>query len=100
MADLPTPPTDDEVIDTVRAAFVTVLIPPVLEEVDLDALSTDTPMLGLPLDSVSLVAVMNEIEDTFGVFIGPEAVLSFTIIGDLADYLRQRLTDNGGRPQR
>ncbi|MCF2437106.1 acyl-CoA dehydrogenase family protein [Streptomyces thinghirensis] len=58
-------PTDDELLTALRAALTDILDPADLAQVDLDALGRDTPLLSLPLDSITLVAAMSRIETTF-----------------------------------
>jgi acyl carrier protein len=54
-------------------------------------------MLSLPVDSAVLMALMNELEDTFAVYIEEEAAFSFESVGDVSEYIRQRLAAKAGR---
>ena len=63
------PPDNAEVLDAIRAAQTKLLSPEDLAQVDLEAVDAQTPLLSLPVDSVVLMALMNELEDTFSVFI-------------------------------
>jgi acyl carrier protein len=40
---------------------------------------------------------MTELEDTFSVFIEEEAAFSFTALGDVADYIRNRIAGRADR---
>jgi acyl carrier protein len=40
---------------------------------------------------------MNELEDTFAVYIEEEAAFSFESVGDVSEYIRQRLAAKAGR---
>ncbi len=91
------PPDPAEVLAAVRAGLSAVLPAEDLAQVDLDALDLQTPLLSLPVDSATLMALMNHLEDTFTVFIEEEAAFSFTTISDIADYIRRRIAN---RPHR
>lgn len=93
-----TPPDDNAVLDAVRAGLVKLLPPEDLRQVDLADLGPQTPMLSLPIDSVVLMALMTEIEDTFGVYIDEESAFAFAEIGDIGDYIRCRLAARADRP--
>ncbi|HPX36286.1 MAG TPA: phosphopantetheine-binding protein [Mycobacterium sp.] len=90
-------PEPDRVVDAIRTGLVKLLPAEDLEHVDLDMLGIQTPLLGLPVDSAVLMALMTELEDTFTVFIDEEAAFAFQTIGDVADYIRQRLTEKARR---
>lgn len=92
-------PDTRDIVDAVRAAIIRLLPPEDLEQIDLGALNTQTPLLSLPIDSVVLMGLMNELENIFSVFIGEEDAFSFNTIGDVADYLRRRLGDKARRLQ-
>lgn len=87
----PTPPEPAEVIEAIRAALVKLLPPEDLAQVDLDGIDSETQLLGLPIDSAVLMALMAELEDGFSVFIEEEAAFSFTVVGDISDYMRSRI---------
>jgi len=93
----PTLPEPGEVIEAVREALVTLLPPEDLAQVDLAAIDAQTPMLGLPIDSAVLMALMNELEDRFSVFIEEEAAFAFTVVGDVPDYIRARIAARAQR---
>ena len=90
-------PDNAEVLDAIRAALIKLLSPEDLAQVDLEAVDAQTPLLSLPVDSVVLMALMNELEDTFSVFIEEEAAFSFTALGDVGDYLRNRIAARAQR---
>ena len=94
-----TPPSPDPaaVVAAIRAALVKLLPPEDLSQVDLDAVDSRTPMLSLPLDSAVLMALTNELEDTFSVFIEEEAAFSFTEVGDVVNYISRRIADRAAR---
>lgn len=62
-----------------------------LAQVDLDAVNAQTALLGLPVDSVVLMALMNEMEDRFTVFIPEEDAFAFSVVGDIGAFIRGRL---------
>jgi acyl carrier protein len=100
MAEKPTGPVlpeTGEIVDAVRAGLVRLLPPEDLAQIDLNEIDSQTPLLGLPVDSVVLMALMNEIEDKFAVYVGEATAFSFNVVGDVADYVRQRLTDKARR---
>lgn len=92
-----TRPDDSEVLDAVRAGLLRVLAPPDLAQTDLANLAADTALLSLPIDSAVLMALINELEDAFGVYIDEESAFSFTTVGDIGDFLRRRLTERRDR---
>lgn len=90
-------PEPGAVIEAIRAGLVKLLPPEDLAQVELDAIDADTPLLGLPIDSAVLMALMNELEDRFSVFIEEEAAFAFTVVGDVSDYIRSRIADRTRR---
>ena len=86
----PAPPSRTAVIEAIRAGLVKLLPAEDLAQIDLDGLDAATPMLSLPVDSAVLMALMNELEDSFSVFIEEEAAFSFTSVGDVADHVVER----------
>lgn len=90
-------PETADVLDAVRAGLIKLLPPEDLAQVDLGGLDAQTPLLSLPVDSATLMALMNEMEDTFSVFIEEEAAFSFTVLGDIADYIRTRIAGRARR---
>lgn len=90
-------PEPAQVLDAVRSGLLRLLPAEDLEQVDIEALSLQTPLLSLPVDSAVLMALMTELEDTFSVFIDEEAAFSFQSIGDVSDYIRQRLAEKARR---
>ncbi|MUM19261.1 acyl carrier protein [Mycobacterium sp. CBMA271] len=97
MTEIAVLPDDIEVVEALRAALSRLLPPEDLAQVDLDAVDADTPLLGLPVDSVVLMALMNELEDRFSVFIPEEEAFGFTVVGDIGALIRQRLADKAKR---
>ncbi len=93
-------PDDGEVLAALRAALTKLLTPDDLHQIDLTDIGPRTPMLSLPVDSVVLMALMTELEDTFAVYIDEESAFSFTAVGDIADHIRQRLAAKALRRER
>ncbi|SOJ52649.1 Acyl carrier protein [Mycobacterium simulans] len=93
----PVLPEDADVVQAMRAGLVKLLPPEDLAQLDLDHIGSDTTLLSLPVDSVVLMALMNELEDKFTVYIDEEAAFAFRDIGDVANYVRQRLIDKARR---
>lgn len=90
---IPTLPDTAEIIDALRDSLMKVLPPEDLAQVDFASLGPETPLLSLPVDSAALMSLMTDLEDKFTVFIDDEAAFSFNLVADVADYVRQRLTD-------
>lgn len=84
-------PEDAEIIGALRGALIKLLPPEDLAQVDLDAVNAQTALLGLPVDSVVLMALMNEMEDRFTVFIPEEDAFAFSVVGDIGAFIRERL---------
>ncbi|AMU23275.1 Phosphopantetheine attachment site [Mycobacteroides abscessus subsp. bolletii] len=84
-------PEDAEIIGALRGALTKLLPPEDLAQVDLDAVNAQTALLGLPVDSVVLMALMNEMEDRFTVFIPEEDAFAFSVVGDIGAFIRGRL---------
>jgi acyl carrier protein len=94
--DRPALPDAADVVSAIRAALVKLLPAEDLAQVELDSLDVATP-LSLPVDSAVLMAMMTELEDTFTVFIEEEAAFGFESVGDVADYIRNRITARADR---
>lgn len=94
---VPALPEPAEVVEAIRAGLVKLLPPEDLAQVDLVAIDAQTPLLGLPIDSAVLMALMNELEDAFSVFIEEEAAFGFAAVGDVSDYIRNRIADRARR---
>ncbi|NGX10318.1 acyl carrier protein [Mycobacteroides franklinii] len=90
-------PEDAEIIGALREALTKLLPEEDLAQVDLDAVGAETALLSLPIDSVVLMALMNELEDRFTVFIPEEEAFAFTVVGDVGTFIRQRLRDKAKR---
>ncbi|TXL83702.1 acyl carrier protein [Streptomyces sp. IB2014 016-6] len=97
MTTTPTAPTDADILAALREALADVLEPADLAHIDLDTLTPATPLLSLPLDSITLVAAMTRIENTFRVFIPEKEAFSFTHVSDLADFVRERVAAKAAR---
>ena len=95
--DRPALPEPADVVSAIRAALVKLLPAEDLAQVDLDSLDVATPLLSLPVDSAVLMAMMTELEDTFTVFIEEEAAFGFESVGDVAGYIRNRITARAKR---
>jgi acyl carrier protein len=92
-----TVPESADVVAAIREGLARLLPPEDLDQVDLPALDEHTPMLSLPVDSAVLMALMTELEDTFSVYIEEEAAFSFESVGDICDYIRQRIAAKARR---
>ena len=90
-------PEAEEISEALRDGLVKLLPPADLAQVALDEIDSSTPLLSLPIDSVVLMALMNDIEDRFKVYIPEEEAFSFTVVGEIADYVRGRLGDKARR---
>ncbi|HMZ15142.1 MAG TPA: phosphopantetheine-binding protein [Mycobacterium sp.] len=90
-------PESADVVTAIRDGLIRILPPEDLAQVDLSGLDERTAMLSLPVDSAVLMALMNELEETFNVYIDEEVAFSFESVGDVSDYIRQRLTAKAHR---
>lgn len=97
MTTTPAVPTDADILAALREALGDLLDPADLAQVDLPAIERTTPLLSLPLDSITLVAAMSRIENTFRVFIPEQKAFAFTHVGDLADFVRERVEAKAAR---
>ncbi|MBA0046578.1 acyl carrier protein [Mycobacterium sp. NPDC050853] len=97
MTEIAVLPSDMDVIDALRDSLTKLLPPEDLALVDLDAVDANTPLLSLPIDSVVLMALMNDLEDRFTAFIPEEEAFAFTVVGDIGTFIRQRLRDKAIR---
>ncbi|AKC40857.1 Phosphopantetheine attachment site [Mycolicibacterium phlei] len=94
---VPELPIDLDIAEALRDALTKLLPPEDLAQLDLDAVGPDTPLLSLPVDSVVLMALMNDLEDRFSVFIPEEEAFAFVVVGDIGAFIRQRLRDKAKR---
>lgn len=90
-------PTDADVLSTLREALAELLEPAELTQVDLDSIGSGTPLLSLPLDSITLVAAMTRVENEFKVFIPEQKAFGFQQVGDIADFVRERVQAKAAR---
>lgn len=90
-------PDTGDVVVAVKAALVTVLPPEDLAQIALDNVDENTQLLSLPIDSVVLMSVMNELEEHFAIFITEEAAFDFVTISDIAQYIHDRSADKASR---
>ena len=90
-------PSAHDVVETFRAALAAHLPTEDLAGVELDDVGAATAMLSLPIDSSVLMALMTDLEDTFGIFIDEESAFAFTTIGDVADHIARRVADKARR---
>jgi acyl carrier protein len=86
-----TVPESADVVAAIRDGLTRLLPPDDLAQLDLPGVDEDTPMLSLPVDSAVLMAMMNELEDTFSVYIDEEAAFAFESVGDVCNFIRRRL---------
>ncbi|MET9553680.1 acyl carrier protein [Streptomyces sp. NPDC006645] len=90
-------PTDADVLTVLREALAELLEPAELAQVDLDSIRSGTPLLSLPLDSITLVAAMTRVENEFKVFIPEQKAFAFQQVGDIADFVRERVQAKAAR---
>ncbi|MEV0781232.1 acyl carrier protein [Streptomyces sp. NPDC050428] len=97
MTTSPAVPTDADILGTLREALAELLEPADLAQVDLDSIGPTTPLLSLPLDSITLVAAMTRVENEFKVFIPEQKAFGFQQVGDIADFVRERVQAKAAR---
>ncbi len=93
----PTVPDVEQVLDGLRAALTAVLDPADLAKIDLPGLDAGTALLSLPVDSLALMGVMTQLEDTFRVYIPEEQAYKFSTVGEVIDYIRARAAAKAAR---
>ncbi|MBL8930829.1 MAG: hypothetical protein JNL54_11950 [Kineosporiaceae bacterium] len=92
-----TVPDQASLLDGVRDVLTQTLRPEDLARVDLSAITLDTAVLSLPLDSLALMALMAALEERYRVFIPDEKAFAFERVGDLIDHLSLRLAAKAAR---
>lgn len=93
----PAVPSAHDVVEAFRAALAAHLPAEDLAGVELDHIGAATAMLSLPIDSAVLMALMTDLEDTFGIFIDEESAFAFSTVGDVADHIAHRVADKARR---
>ncbi|GAA1933550.1 hypothetical protein GCM10009716_45970 [Streptomyces sodiiphilus] len=93
-------PSDDEIVTALRDIMAAVLSDEDLARTDLAGVTAETPLLSLPLDSVTLMAVIAEIEERFRVYIPEHRAFAFTRVGELVEYVGERARAKAGRAAR
>lgn len=58
--------------------------------VDAQAITVDTPFLSLNIDSMELMGLMMNIEETFNVYINDEIAFQLKTIGELVEVIQQQ----------
>lgn len=96
-SDRDTVPDEDTILAGLREALAAALGQKELDSIDLDEVTATTPLLSLPVDSMTLLAVATETEERFRVFIPEQELYAFTTAGDFAAYVRQRLEAKAAR---
>ncbi|MEW2491009.1 acyl carrier protein [Streptomyces sp. NPDC048411] len=90
-------PTEEQITATLKTALTEVLEPADLAHVDLDAVGPHTPLLSLPLDSITLVSAMSRIETEYRVFIPEQKAFAFKTVADLAEFVQERVQAKAAR---
>jgi acyl carrier protein len=70
---------DEEVLTSLKEALRYALSPSELEEINVDGITQDTPMLSLALDSLGLMMVVDYIERQLGVRMSADEIYTFTV---------------------
>ncbi|HEY1013917.1 MAG TPA: acyl carrier protein [Herpetosiphonaceae bacterium] len=88
---VPAVPTDETILGQLRTLVETVVADEDRDMVDTAAITPETHLLSLPLDSMATMELMTGIEDTFQVYIPEEQGFAFTTVGDVITYVREKL---------
>jgi acyl carrier protein len=78
---------DEEVLTSLKEALRYALSPSELEEINVDGITQDTPMLSLALDSLGLMMVVDYIERQLGVRMSADEIYTFTAVSELVEYV-------------
>lgn len=84
------PLSEEAVVVRLRAIVRSVLDMEKRYDVDASAITGDTPLLSLPIDSLALMYVMNGVEESFGVELPDEQIVAFTSVRSLVDYVLEQ----------
>lgn len=84
-------PTDEELLEIIRAALSTALEEEILESFDPSSVDLDTLILRLPLDSLTLMSLMGRLEEETRVFIPDSKAFGFERVVDVTTFLREKL---------
>lgn len=90
-------PSDEELLKIVKEILVLTLDEDVTSSINIDEIDLGTPILSLPLDSVSLMVMMSKLEDRLRVFIPDSKAFGFERVGDVTAYLSERLASKGSQ---
>lgn len=61
------------------------------ELLDIDQITSATPLLSLPLDSLATIELLHGIEETFKIDVPEEAAFEFQTIGEIVHHIRSQL---------
>lgn len=90
-------PDQDAILVGLRQALAAVLPQKERESFDVEEVVADTPLLSLPVDSATLMALAAETEERFRVYIPEQELYAFTTAGEFAAYIHQRLQAKAAR---
>jgi acyl carrier protein len=98
-------PEERKAVDTSEGAVLArlkELVRQVLDEegvqkVDLESLTPATPLLSLPLDSMTTLQLMSGVEESYTVYIPEEKAFEFQTIGDLIGYIQEKTAARAAR---
>lgn len=83
------PVAEDPALTRLRSVMRSVLEMEERRDVDVSAITADTPLSDLPIDSLARMYLISGVEEAFDVEIPDEAAVSFTTVRSIIDYVRE-----------
>ena len=83
--------SEDDIVACLRDIFRKVLEMQDRFDIDVGSITINTDLLSLPLDSLSLMYVINGIEERFDVYVPDEHVRRFTTVRSIVEYVQESL---------
>lgn len=91
------PLSDEQILAQLRALVEKVVADEDRDMVDITAITSETHLLSLPLDSLATMELMTGIEDTFKVYIPEQKAFEFVTVGDVIGYVHEKLAAKAAR---
>lgn len=92
-------PQPEEILTGLRAAIADTLQGVDRDRVDVDKIHAGTPMLSLPVDSLALMQIVTGVEDRFRVYIPEDRAYAFTTVGEMADFVHEKVVAKEAKRQ-
>src|SRR3954469_24104566 len=91
--------SEDVIVACLRVIFRKVLEMQDRFDIDAGSITINTDLLSLPIDSLSLMYVINGIEERFDVYVPDEHVRRFTTVRSIVEYVQESLPAEAGLGQ-